>query len=143
MDNIWWRDESKKRARRMDCVVCDHVRHVENAHRLLSSYRLDTFQCLATLRWRFAYKAVCLQIVQHNREEMKRKAVSQGLLVLRQSKRYTMVQNAPKCAICMETERSIAFDCGHVVCCQRCGADTEDCPICRSKIAIRMKIYLS
>jgi hypothetical protein len=48
---------------------------------------------------RFAYKAVRLQIVKNNREEMKRKVVSQGLLLLRQSNRFAVKRQTPSVCV--------------------------------------------
>ena len=46
------------------------------------------------------------------------------------------------CPICLDNERNIAFDCGHLIC-NNCNLDSiVICPICRKDINIRLRIYL-
>ncbi|MCL7033570.1 hypothetical protein MKW94_008861 [Papaver nudicaule] len=44
------------------------------------------------------------------------------------------------CPICFENSRNLVFGCGHLTC-QGCGSDLSLCPICRTPITIRIKIY--
>ncbi|KAK4488800.1 hypothetical protein RD792_004590 [Penstemon davidsonii] len=44
------------------------------------------------------------------------------------------------CPICLSTPKDMAFGCGHQTCCD-CGVDLEYCPICRSTITTRIKLY--
>ncbi|KAI3846296.1 hypothetical protein MKW92_026229 [Papaver armeniacum] len=44
------------------------------------------------------------------------------------------------CPICLENSRDLAFGCGHRTC-QECGSELSLCPICRSPISIRIKLY--
>ncbi|XP_057811068.1 E3 ubiquitin-protein ligase RGLG2 [Salvia miltiorrhiza] len=44
------------------------------------------------------------------------------------------------CPICLSNAKDMAFGCGHQTCCE-CGVDLEDCPICRSIITTRIKLY--
>ncbi|KAH6801904.1 RING domain ligase1 [Perilla frutescens var. frutescens] len=44
------------------------------------------------------------------------------------------------CPICLSNSKDMAFGCGHQTCCE-CGVDLEDCPICRSIITTRIKLY--
>ena len=49
-----------------------------------------------------------------------------------------------KCAVCADGAIQCAFvPCGHMVCCMKCGVGVEDngCPVCRSDIAMVLKIY--
>ncbi|PON34234.1 hypothetical protein TorRG33x02_353670, partial [Trema orientale] len=44
------------------------------------------------------------------------------------------------CPICLTDPKDMAFGCGHQTCCG-CGKDLETCPICRSPISTRIKLY--
>ncbi|KAL2552458.1 E3 ubiquitin-protein ligase [Forsythia ovata] len=44
------------------------------------------------------------------------------------------------CPICLTNPKDMAFGCGHQTCCD-CGQDLELCPICRSPIQTRIKLY--
>ncbi|PON72341.1 Cdk-activating kinase assembly factor [Parasponia andersonii] len=44
------------------------------------------------------------------------------------------------CPICLTNPKDMAFACGHQTCCE-CGEDLELCPICRSSISTRIKLY--
>ncbi|XP_058787438.1 E3 ubiquitin-protein ligase RGLG2-like [Vicia villosa] len=44
------------------------------------------------------------------------------------------------CPICLSNPKDMAFGCGHQTCCE-CGQDLELCPICRSSINTRIKLY--
>ncbi|CBI16816.3 hypothetical protein VitviT2T_000594 [Vitis vinifera] len=44
------------------------------------------------------------------------------------------------CPICLSNPKDMAFGCGHQTCCE-CGVDLNSCPICRSPIQTRIKLY--
>ncbi|WOG93452.1 hypothetical protein DCAR_0312736 [Daucus carota subsp. sativus] len=44
------------------------------------------------------------------------------------------------CPICLTNPKDMAFGCGHQTCCE-CGQDLQTCPICRSQIQTRIKLY--
>ncbi|KAK4423892.1 E3 ubiquitin-protein ligase RGLG1 [Sesamum alatum] len=44
------------------------------------------------------------------------------------------------CPICLSNSKDMAFGCGHQTCCE-CGVDLEYCPMCRSTITTRIKLY--
>ncbi|RDX95206.1 E3 ubiquitin-protein ligase RGLG1, partial [Mucuna pruriens] len=44
------------------------------------------------------------------------------------------------CPICLVNSKDMAFGCGHQTCCD-CGQDLQSCPICRSPINTRIKLY--
>jgi len=44
------------------------------------------------------------------------------------------------CPICLSNPKDMAFGCGHQTCCD-CGQDLQVCPICRSAILTRIKLY--
>ncbi|XP_004304674.1 PREDICTED: E3 ubiquitin-protein ligase RGLG2 [Fragaria vesca subsp. vesca] len=44
------------------------------------------------------------------------------------------------CPICLTNSKDMAFGCGHQTCCE-CGQDLQTCPICRSPIQTRIKLY--
>ncbi|KAJ8346410.1 hypothetical protein SKAU_G00278110 [Synaphobranchus kaupii] len=50
--------------------------------------------------------------------------------------------SASECVVCMETEPHMIFlPCGHVCCCQVCSEVLQTCPLCRSDIAQRIRLY--
>ncbi|KAK4746690.1 hypothetical protein SAY87_025727 [Trapa incisa] len=44
------------------------------------------------------------------------------------------------CPICLTNMKDMAFGCGHLTCCD-CGQSLNSCPICRSPIETRIKLY--
>ncbi|KAJ4961010.1 hypothetical protein NE237_020920 [Protea cynaroides] len=44
------------------------------------------------------------------------------------------------CPICLTNTKDMAFGCGHQTCCE-CGQDLQFCPLCRSTIQTRIKLY--
>ncbi|KAG8054278.1 hypothetical protein GUJ93_ZPchr0001g31158 [Zizania palustris] len=44
------------------------------------------------------------------------------------------------CPICLVNPKDMAFGCGHQTCCD-CGQSLESCPICRTSITTRIKLY--
>ncbi|XP_018588298.1 E3 ubiquitin-protein ligase LRSAM1 isoform X2 [Scleropages formosus] len=47
-----------------------------------------------------------------------------------------------ECVVCMEKESQVIFlPCGHVCCCQVCSDALQTCPLCRSHISQRVRIY--
>ncbi|KAG4387552.1 hypothetical protein GLYMA_11G244000v4 [Glycine max] len=44
------------------------------------------------------------------------------------------------CPICLTNAKDMAFGCGHQTCCE-CGEDLQFCPICRSTIHTRIRLY--
>ncbi|KAK6250168.1 hypothetical protein SCA6_004173 [Theobroma cacao] len=44
------------------------------------------------------------------------------------------------CPICLCNPKDMAFGCGHQTCCE-CGQDLQLCPICRSTIDTRIRLY--
>ncbi|XP_058093695.1 E3 ubiquitin-protein ligase RGLG2-like isoform X2 [Magnolia sinica] len=44
------------------------------------------------------------------------------------------------CPICLTNPKDMAFGCGHQTCCE-CGDSLQSCPICRSPIVTRIKLY--
>ncbi|PIN03435.1 putative E3 ubiquitin ligase [Handroanthus impetiginosus] len=44
------------------------------------------------------------------------------------------------CPICLTNPKDMAFGCGHQTCCE-CGRELQLCPICRSPIETRIKLY--
>ncbi|TKY73571.1 E3 ubiquitin-protein ligase RGLG2 [Spatholobus suberectus] len=64
------------------------------------------------------------------------------------SRRHDVSTNPPAssasdnlvCPICLTNPKDMAFGCGHQTC-SECGPDLELCPICRSTIDARIKLY--
>lgn len=46
------------------------------------------------------------------------------------------------CIMCMENEKNIAFNCGHVLLCEKCESKVSLCPACRKVINTRIKIFI-
>ncbi|KAL7834707.1 hypothetical protein SRHO_G00289540 [Serrasalmus rhombeus] len=47
-----------------------------------------------------------------------------------------------ECVVCMEAGCQVVFlPCGHVCCCQVCGDALHSCPLCRSTISQRIRLY--
>ncbi|CAG5867145.1 E3 ubiquitin-protein ligase LRSAM1 isoform 1-T2 [Menidia menidia] len=47
-----------------------------------------------------------------------------------------------ECVVCMETGSQFIFlPCGHVCCCQVCSDALQNCPLCRSSISQRIRLY--
>lgn len=44
------------------------------------------------------------------------------------------------CVICLNRSKNMAFGCGHQTCCE-CGSSIETCPICRTTIETKIKLY--
>lgn len=44
------------------------------------------------------------------------------------------------CPICLSNRKDMAFGCGHQTCCE-CGEDLQSCPICRTPIQTRIRLY--
>lgn len=44
------------------------------------------------------------------------------------------------CPICLTNPKDMAFGCGHQTCCE-CGQDLQVCPICRTAVKTRIKLY--
>ena len=61
-----------------------------------------------------------------------------------EKKNDKLSDNPLLCALCFNEEKQICFEtCGHVVCCASCSEELQNCPMCRSVIRKRIKIYLS
>ena len=48
---------------------------------------------------------------------------------------------AHECVVCLAAARTVAFGCGHLCCCEACGRDVVDCPICRTPVVSRHRIF--
>ncbi|XP_035523972.1 E3 ubiquitin-protein ligase LRSAM1 [Morone saxatilis] len=49
-----------------------------------------------------------------------------------------------ECVVCMESGSQVIFlSCGHVCCCQVCSDALQNCPLCRSNISQRIRLYHS
>ena len=51
--------------------------------------------------------------------------------------------DADACAICMIAAKEMAFiPCGHMACCRTCAPQCSTCPICRTPITQRLRVYI-
>lgn len=47
------------------------------------------------------------------------------------------------CKICFEFKKIISFQpCGHVLCCNKCSKSVSECPLCKTKIANRVRVFV-
>ena len=46
-----------------------------------------------------------------------------------------------ECVVCLNAPRAVAFGCGHLCCCEACSLDVADCPVCRTPVASRHRIF--
>ncbi|XP_016903210.1 E3 ubiquitin-protein ligase RGLG2-like isoform X2 [Cucumis melo] len=63
-----------------------------------------------------------------------------GVAPVRTAPPLSSVSDAHACPICISNAKDMAFGCGHQTCCE-CGQDLQLCPICRSFIDTRIKLY--
>ncbi|KAA0717137.1 E3 ubiquitin-protein ligase LRSAM1 [Triplophysa tibetana] len=50
--------------------------------------------------------------------------------------------SSSECVVCMEHESQMIFlPCGHVCCCQICSDVLQSCPLCRSSVSQRIRLY--
>uniref|UniRef100_UPI00398E353C E3 ubiquitin-protein ligase LRSAM1 isoform X2 n=1 Tax=Pristiophorus japonicus TaxID=55135 RepID=UPI00398E353C len=55
---------------------------------------------------------------------------------------YKEVLAHSECVVCLEQESQMIFlPCGHVCCCQTCGAELHTCPLCRKDIEQKIRMY--
>jgi len=47
------------------------------------------------------------------------------------------------CVLCIDRDKNIKFNCGHVVACSECAQKINDCPVCRQPITKKETVYLS
>lgn len=47
-----------------------------------------------------------------------------------------------QCVVCMSNKRIIAFNCGHLSCCNGCSQRLEKCPICQVEITTKTHIFI-
>ena len=48
----------------------------------------------------------------------------------------------PKCATCLTFDKSILFlPCKHIYCCEKCSEKLDNCPICRTEVSEKIKVY--
>ncbi|KMZ72748.1 putative Copine [Zostera marina] len=53
---------------------------------------------------------------------------------------YSTSRDSQVCPICLTEPKNMAFSCGHQTCCE-CGPTLDSCPICRTPIATRIRLY--
>ncbi|XP_022135278.1 E3 ubiquitin-protein ligase RGLG2-like [Momordica charantia] len=63
-----------------------------------------------------------------------------GVAPVRSAPPLSSVSDAHACPICITNAKDMAFGCGHQTCCE-CGQDLQSCPICRSFIQTRIRLY--
>ena len=66
--------------------------------------------------------------------------VSTNRIPAKQSSKQT--DNSPKCGTCLTFDKSILFfPCKHIFCCEKCSKKLDNCPICRTEISEKIKVY--
>ena len=75
-------------------------------------------------------------------QEVRIKARVQSALAV-QLENTKSAQGGQICAVCMNQTVEITFNCGHAATCTNCSESLDTCPICRSNITTRNRLYLS
>lgn len=72
-------------------------------------------------------------------------SISENDIYLNDSESNNTIENNTNiCKICMNKERNAVFQpCGHLVCCLTCAGLISDCPLCRTFITSKIKIYVA
>ncbi|XP_062509255.1 E3 ubiquitin-protein ligase rififylin-like [Corticium candelabrum] len=80
---------------------------------------------------------VCRLVVSHLKEKDElRKAEASG--------HATGTGNPTECKICMDQPVDcVLLECGHMVCCTRCGRRLHECPICRCLVSRVVRVFRS
>ncbi|GAV04442.1 hypothetical protein RvY_14716-2 [Ramazzottius varieornatus] len=60
------------------------------------------------------------------------------------AKEYERLKTERICKVCLDADSQMVFQpCGHLVCCVSCSSKMTSCPVCRTTISSRSRIYLS
>ena len=52
-----------------------------------------------------------------------------------------VLMNVPRCSICLDNNVAVVFNCGHMCSCNACSVRLDQCPICRTNINFRRRVY--
>jgi len=83
------------------------------------------------------------ELTQQERREGKLNAPVPSAPAVLELERPKSSQGGQTCCVCMNQTVEIIFNCGHAATCAECSQSLCACPICRSDITSRNRIYLS
>ena len=78
-----------------------------------------------------------LEVVDELLPELTRKVARE---IARRASRV-QATDLTECVVCLEDSRQVAFSCGHLCVCEACAADIAECPLCRSPVRTKRRIY--
>ena len=63
-------------------------------------------------------------------------------ITIKQQQSSKQTDDPPKRATCLTFDKSILFfPCKHIFCCEKCSKKLDNCPICRTEISEKIKVY--
>jgi len=83
------------------------------------------------------------ELTQQERREGRLKAPVPSAPAVLELEKPRSSQGGQTCCVCMNQTVEIIFNCGHAATCAECSQSLCACPICRSDITSRNRIYLS
>jgi hypothetical protein len=84
-----------------------------------------------------------LRMQQQANQAVRKTIEDQKTLEERIDELKSQIETARTCVLCIDQDKNVKFNCGHVVTCLECGAKLKECPVCRIAITKREKVYLS
>ncbi|KAH8075542.1 hypothetical protein JL721_1555 [Aureococcus anophagefferens] len=96
-----------------------------------------SLEALAALRELDPLPNDALEVVDELLPELTRKVARE---IARRASRV-QATDLTECVVCLEDSRQVAFSCGHLCVCEACAADIAECPLCRSPVRTKRRIY--
>jgi len=84
-----------------------------------------------------------LRIQQQTNQAVRKTIEDQKTLEEKIEDLKQQIETARTCVLCIDLEKNVKFNCGHVVACSECAKKISDCPVCREPITKRETVYLS
>jgi len=84
-----------------------------------------------------------LRIQQQTNQAVRKTIEDQKSLEEKIEELKQQIETVRTCVLCIDLEKNIKFNCGHVVACSECAKKISDCPVCREPITKRETVYLS
>jgi len=84
-----------------------------------------------------------LRMQQQANQAVRKTIEDQKTLEERIEELQSHIEAVRTCILCVDKDKNIKFNCGHVVTCNECAKKIKECPICRKKITKKEKVYLS
>ena len=123
-----------------DIYLSQSIRTTENSNRASVSFDQSSqfsfekkLKLLAAINFSVLSKEELLQL------EETVQAVS---LKMKKEQERRKGEENQDCCICLENKKDVVFNpCGHYVCCTQCSSSLNICPLCRTKIDGKIKVY--